>query len=151
MLMQILNEYNIPVDIDGFQINVSDERMGHDRRIKIVGKGTKKGKSTCIPVKTEVLSFDELLYDTHTYRDNGNGTGKYLEFMIGFVILHHGKFISYFDAVSRYDMNIKIYRDAINDAFRDYKLKYKYNDYSRIRRDANEHVMQIRSGSILDT
>lgn len=149
MLMNIVHEFNIDGTVGGYKLNLSDQRLQHDRRIKLVGNGVRKGNSTSVPVRREVLSYDELINDKHSMKV-GNKSDEYLGYVVGFIVLNHGKLIAYFDAV---DSNIDLveYRNAINNAFKEYSMVYKPTNTAKIRRDANEHVRLIRAGLIEDT
>ena len=149
MLMNIIHEFNIDGTVGGYKLNLSDQRLQHDRRIKLVGNGMRKGNSTSVPVRREVLSYDELINDKHSMKA-GNKSDEYLGYVVGFIVLNHGKLIAYFDAV---DSNIDLaeYRNAINIAFKEYSMTYKPTNTAKIRRDANEHVRLIRAGLIEDT
>lgn len=147
--MNIVHEFNIDGTVGGYKLNLSDQRLQHDRRIKLVGNGVRKGNSTSVPVRREVLSYDELINDKHSMKV-GNKSDEYLGYVVGFIVLNHGKLIAYFDAV---DSNIDLveYRNAINNAFKEYSMVYKPTNTAKIRRDANEHVRLIRAGLIEDT
>lgn len=149
MLFNIIHEYNIDGTVGGYKLNLSDQRLQHDRRIKLVGNGVKKGNGTTVPVRTEVLTYDELINDKHTMKI-GDKSDEYLGFVVGFIVLHHGKLIAYFDAVDR-GLDLTSYKSTINFAFKEYSISYKPSNTAKIRRDANEHVRMIRAGMIMDT
>ena len=149
MLMNIVHEFNIDGTVGGYKLNLSDQRLQHDRRIKLVGNGVKKGNSTSVPVRREVLSYDELINDKHAMKV-GDKSDEYLGFVVGFIVLNHGKLIAYFDAVDS-GIDLVEYRNEINIAFKEYSMMYKPNNTAKIRRDANEHVRLIRAGLIADT
>lgn len=147
----VLNEKNLDYRLsDNFVMNLTDIEKPHGARIKVSGSGIGKEHSTSVPIKDRILTFEELLNDEHTYRMNKNGTGKYLEFIIGFVILNHGKLRAYVES-NKVRIPSKHILDAINYASIQYGNEYKYNDIARIRRDSNEHVRLIRAGVIEDT
>ena len=149
MLMNIIHEFNIEGSIGGYRLNLSNQRLQHDRRIKLVGNGVKKGNGTTVPVHREVLSYDELINDKHTMKI-GDKSDEFLGFIVGFIVLHHGKLIAYFDAVDN-GLDLIPYKNYINSAFKEYSMSYKPNNTAKIRRDANEHVRMIRAGMIMDT
>lgn len=149
MLMNIIHEFNIEGGIGGYRLNLSNQRLQHDRRIKLVGNGVKKGNGTSIPVHREILSYDELIDDKHAMKV-GDKSDEYLGFVVGFIVLNHAKLIAYFDAVDN-GLDLVSYKDAINIAFKEYSMMYKPSNTAKIRRDANEHVRLIRAGLIEDT
>lgn len=150
MLLISLNEYNLSYNINGFKFNLSDKRLGHGRRIKIIpDSGSRYG--TEVPVRNEILDFNELRDDRDIHLDRSNGTDKLLDLCVGFIVMHHKKLLNYFDAVDRDDPNLQYFKNIVNDAESDYCKQYKINDRTRIRNDANEHVRLIRAGVIPDT
>lgn len=149
MLFNIIHEYNIDGSIGGYKLNLSDQRLQHDRRIKLVGSGVRKGNGTSVPVRREILSYDELINDKHTMKV-GDKSDEYLGFVVGFIVLNHAKLIAYFDAVDN-GLDLVPYKDVINIAFKEYSMIYKPSNTAKIRRDANEHVRLIRAGLAKDT
>ena len=146
MIYRILNESNIRPNLtDKYKLNLSNDRRSHARRIKIVGKGVGKEYGTEIPVFDNIMTFDELRASNVIHTVDFNDSAKYIDYIVGFIVLNHDVLVSYFDACdSGIYQNIDNKSQEVNKAFKSYMMRYDFKDTARIRRDANAYALQMR-------
>lgn len=149
-----INEVTINTDDKSIKINISNKwhTGSHGARVKVEprGSGATSGFSTCAPITREIYNFDELISHKASMRYK-NGTDKYLEFIVGFIVMNHSKLVAHIDYFENGGSDTVTDRMLMTQLLNDYSNKYNYKDISRIRNDANEHVRLIRAGVIPDT